>query len=77
MADVRHAWQLDPVVREVLPHKWMQTAWDRWAATQKLGDTLEDRYTGFDINHIKSGMVLGWRGELEEKAAASATADAE
>lgn len=75
VADVRHAWQLDPAVREALPHKWMQTAWDRWAATQKLGDTLEDRYAGFDINHIRSGMVLGWRGELEKEAAAQATAE--
>ena len=72
VADVRHAWQLDPAVRDALPHEWMKIAWDRWAATQKLGDTLEDRYTGFDIKHIKSGMVLGWGGELEKKAAAEA-----
>lgn len=72
VADVRHAWQLDPAVRDALPHEWMKIAWDRWAATQKLGDTLEDRYTGFDIKHIRSGMVLGWRGELEKKTAAEA-----
>lgn len=71
VADVRHAWQLDLAVREALPYDWMQTAWDRWAATQKLGDTLEDRYTGFDIKHIKTGQVLGWRDELERQAAAA------
>ena len=71
VADVRHAWQLDLAVREALPYDWMQIAWDRWAATQKLGDTLEDRYTGFDIKHIKAGQVLGWRDELERQAAAA------
>ena len=70
VADVRHAWQLDPAVREALPHDWMKTAWDRWAETQKLGDTLEDRYPGFDIGRIKAGEVVGWRSELERQAAA-------
>ena len=70
VADVRSAWQLDPAVREALPHEWMKTAWDRWAATQKLGDTLEDRYPGFDIERIKAGEVAGWRSELERQAAA-------
>ena len=70
-ADARHAWQLDPAVREALPHEWMKTAWDRWAETQRLGDTLEDRYAGFDINRIKSGEVVGWRSELERQAAAA------
>jgi hypothetical protein len=71
LADVRHAWQLDPAVREALPHEWMKTSWDRWAETQKLGDTLEDRYPGFDIARIKAGDVVGWRGELEQRAAAA------
>ena len=70
VADVRSAWQLDPAVREALPHEWMKTAWDRWAVTQKLGNTLEDRYPGFDIARIKSGEVVGWRTDLEEAAAA-------
>ncbi len=70
VADVRSSWQLDPAVREALPHEWMKTAWDRWAVTQKLGNTLEDRYPGFDIARIKSGEVVGWRTDLEEAAAA-------
>ncbi|MDA0744987.1 MAG: hypothetical protein O2954_00590 [bacterium] len=74
VVDVRSAWQLDPAVREALPHEWMKTAWDRWAETQKLGDSLEDRYTPFDIARIKAGEVLGWRGELERKAAAAGEA---
>jgi hypothetical protein len=74
VADVRHAWQLDPAVREALPHEWMKTAWDRWASTQKLGDTLEDRYPGFDINRVKAGEVVGWRSELEHQAAAAGEA---
>ena len=74
MSDVRNAWQLDPVVREALPYEWMKTTWDRWAETVKLGDTLEDRYTPFDINNIKAGNVLGWRGELERQAAADGEA---
>ena len=74
VADVRSAWQLDPAVREALPHEWMKTAWDRWAATQKLGDTLEDRYPGFDIERIKAGEVAGWRSELERQAAAAGDA---
>lgn len=69
VADARSAWQLDPAVREALPHEWMKTAWDRWAATQKLGDTLEDRYAGFDVARIKAGEVAGWRAELERAAA--------
>ena len=52
----------------------MKTAWDRWAETQKLGKTLEDRYPGFDIGHIKAGEVVGWRGELERQAAAAGEA---
>jgi hypothetical protein len=52
----------------------MKTAWDRWAVTQKLGDTLEDRYPGFDINRIKAGEVIGWRTELERQAAAAGEA---
>ena len=74
VADVRHAWQLDPAVRDALPQAWMQTAWDRWAETQKLGDALEDRYAGFDINRIKAGEVVGWGGELERQAAAAGAA---
>ena len=69
VADVRNAWQLDPEVREALPHNWMKTAWDRWAATQKLGPALEDRYPGYDIGKIKEGQVIGWRGDLEKIAA--------
>jgi hypothetical protein len=52
----------------------MKTAWDRWAETQKLGDSLEDRYTPFDIKCIKAGEVIGWRGELERQAAAAGEA---
>jgi hypothetical protein len=74
MSDVRNAWQLDPAVREALPYEWMKTTWDRWAETVKLGDTLEDRYTPFDINNIKAGQILGWRGELERQAAAAGDA---
>ena len=74
IADARSAWQLDPAVREALPHEWMKTAWDRWAATQKLGDTLEDRYAGFDVARIKAGEVAGWRSELERQAAAAGEA---
>lgn len=74
VADARSAWQLDPAVRDALPHEWMKTAWDRWAETQRLGDTLEDRYAEFDIRRIKAGEVLGWRGELERQAAASGEA---
>ena len=74
VADARSAWQLDPAVREALPHEWMKTAWDRWAATQKLGDTLEDRYAGFDVARIKAGEVAGWRSELEQQAAAAGDA---
>ena len=55
VADARDAWQLDPAVREALSHEWMKIAWDRWAETQKLGDSLEDRYAGFDIKRIKAG----------------------
>ena len=69
VADARDAWQLDPAVREGLPYLWMKTAWDRWAETRKLGDTLEDRYAGYDIQQIKSGRVVGWRSELEREAA--------
>ena len=71
VADARHAWQLDPAVRAALPHEWMKTAWDRWSETQKLGDTLEDRYEAFDIGQIKAGQIAGWRGELERQAAAA------
>ena len=71
VADVRNAWQLDPEVREALPHEWMKIAWDRMAATQKLGPSLEDRYPGYDINKIKAGEVVGWRGDLERAAAAA------
>jgi ectoine hydroxylase-related dioxygenase (phytanoyl-CoA dioxygenase family) len=74
VADARHAWQLDPAVREALPYEWMKTAWDRWAQTQKLGDTLEDRYAPYDINRIKAGEVVGRRGELEHQAAAAGAA---
>ncbi len=69
VADARSAWQLDPAVRDALPHAWMKTAWDRWADTQTLGDTLEDRYTPFDIRQIKSGVFAGWRTKLERQAA--------
>ena len=71
IADARSAWQLDPVIREALPHEWMKIAWDRWAETQRLGDTLEDRYAGFDVEQIKGGQFAGWRQELERQAAAS------
>jgi ectoine hydroxylase-related dioxygenase (phytanoyl-CoA dioxygenase family) len=74
VADVRNAWQLDPAVRDALPHEWMKTAWDRWAETQRLGETLEDRYAPFDITRIKAGEVRGWRGELERQAAAAGEA---
>ena len=74
VSDARSAWQLDPAVREALPHGWMQIAWDRWAERQKLGDTLEDRYAGFDVRQIKSGTVAGWRTELERQAAAAGDA---
>ena len=69
--DARLAWMLDPAVRDALPHEWMQTAWDRYAETRILGDTLEDRYTPWDIQRIKTGKVIGWRGELERQAAAA------
>ena len=71
VADARSAWQFDPAVREALPHAWMQTAWDRWAETQKLGDMLEDRYAGFDVERIKNGEFAGWRSELERQASES------
>ena len=71
VADARQAWQLDPAVREALPHQWMKTAWDRWAETLTLGDTLEDRYAGYDVERIKAGEVAGWRTELERQAAAA------
>ena len=74
VTDVRSAWQLDPAVREAMPHEWMKTAWDRWAAKQKLGDTLEDRYPSFDIERVKAGKVIGWRSELERRAAAAGPA---
>ncbi|MYB00369.1 hypothetical protein F4X90_11920 [Candidatus Poribacteria bacterium] len=74
VVDARFAWQLDPAVREALPHEWMKTAWDRWAANHKLGDRLEDRYAGFDIQRIKAGEVVGWRTELERQAAAAGDA---
>jgi hypothetical protein len=74
VVDARSAWQLDPAVREALPHNWMKTAWDRWAETQKLGDTLEDRYAPFDIGRIKAGEVVGWRTELECQAASAGEA---
>ena len=74
VADARNAWQLDPAVREVLRYEWMKTAWDRWVQTQKLGDTLEDRYAPYDIGRIKAGEVVGWRGELERQAAAAGAA---
>ncbi|MDA0709049.1 MAG: hypothetical protein O3B73_02425 [bacterium] len=67
--DARMAWQLDPAVREALPFAWMKTAYDRWSVTRKLGDALEDRYAPWDIRQIKSGKVVGWRGELEKQAA--------
>jgi hypothetical protein len=74
VADARFVWQSDPAVREALPHEWMKTAWDRWAEKQKLGDRLEDRYSEFDIQQIKTGKELGWRGELERQAAAAGEA---
>ncbi len=74
VADVRSAWQLDPEARDALPYKWMKTAWDRWAETQKLGDTLEDRYATYDIRRIKAGDVVDWRSELERQAAAAGEA---
>ncbi len=67
--DARMAWMLDPAVREAMPHEWMKGAYDRYAATRKLGDALEDRYTPWDIAKIKSGNAVGWRGELERQAA--------
>ena len=33
--DARDQWQLDPQVREALPHGWMRAAWDRWALLSK------------------------------------------
>ena len=50
---------------ERIPEGWM---------TQKLGDSLEDRYAKFDIERIKSGETVGWRGELEQQAAAAGEA---
>ena len=70
----RGAWQLDPAVREALP-RLDEDRWDRWAETQRLGDTLEDRYAGFDINgRIKSGEVekLAQRAERQASAAGEA-----
>ena len=72
MLDSHGSWI--PAVREALPHEWMKTAWDRWAANHKLGDRLEDRYAGFDIQRIKAGKVVGWRTELERQAAAAGDA---
>ena len=74
VADARIAWRLDPAVREAQPHEWMKQAWDRWAVTQRLGDTLEDRYAGCDVERIKAGEVVGWRSELERRAAAAGDA---
>jgi hypothetical protein len=74
VADARFAWMLDPAVRDALSHEWMKTAWDRWAEKYKLGDTLEDRYAGFDIQRIKAGEVVGWQTELERQAAAAGEA---
>ena len=74
LTDARHAWQPDPAVRDALPHEWMKVAWDRWAETQKLGNSLEDRYAPWDIGQIKAGKVLGRRGELERQAAAAGDA---
>lgn len=56
-------------MRDALSHAWMKTAWDRWAATQTLGDTLEDCYTPFAIRQIKLGVFTGWRTELERRVA--------
>ena len=75
VVDVRSAWQLDPAVREAMPHEWMKIAWDRWAANNRLGYTLEDRYPAWDVNRIKAGEFVGWRTELERKAAAGEAAD--
>tara|TARA_A100001037_G_scaffold273352_1_gene270212 strand:+ start:4774 stop:5982 length:1209 start_codon:yes stop_codon:yes gene_type:complete len=72
--DSRMAWMLDRAVRDAFPHEWMKVAYDRYAETRKLGDTLEDRYAPWDIRQIKSGKMLGWRGDLE-KAAAEAGED--
>jgi hypothetical protein len=72
VSDARFAWQLDPEVRAALPHEWMKIAWDRWAESLKLGETLEDRYAPWDIQRIKAGEVVGWRGELEKEAAGEA-----
>ena len=74
VADARSAWQLDPEARDALPCEWMKTAWDRWAETQKLGDTLEDRYASYDVRRIKAGDVVGWRSGLERQAAAAGEA---
>ena len=65
------AWNLDPAVREALPHPWMKEAWDRATSQYRLGDTLEERYHPFDIERIKGGAVVGWRSELEKRAAAA------
>ena len=67
--DARMAWILDRAVRDALPHEWMRQAYDRWAENFRLGDSLEDRYAPWDIQQIKSGQVVGWRGELEKQAA--------
>ena len=68
VADARSAWQLDPAVREAMPHEWMKIAWDRWAATQKLGETLKDRYAPWDVKRIEGGEFAGWRTQLERDA---------
>lgn len=74
VTDARWAFQLDPTVREAMPHEWMKTAWERWVQTQKLGGALEDRYSPWDIKRIKAGEVVGWRTELEKRAAAAGDA---
>ena len=65
------AWNLDPAVREALAHPWMKEAWDRATSQYRLGGTLEERYHPFDIERIKGGAVVGWRSELEKRAAAA------
>jgi hypothetical protein len=51
--DVRHYWQLDPVLREALPTQWMKDSYDRWRVKQKSGERDEDRMAGWVIETLK------------------------
>ena len=53
--------------RDALPHDWMKTAWDRWAARHKLGDTLEDRYAGLIFSRLNRGKSSDGRRNWNAK----------